>query len=193
MTGRGSRRRCCSRCCGFIRRRSFVSRVLNREREMACDEWVVARTGLPKAYARCLARAAEAADADAPWLDAGARAHRRPPRARAARRSPAGRTRQGAAERLAHRCQRRGVCDGDGVGAIPGCARVRRNCGDRVSDGLRCNRCNGCDGCNGCTRCNGCEWCNRCDGCNRCERCNRCAPPPRPDRTRPRTPCTLCT
>jgi hypothetical protein len=26
---------------------------------MACDEWVVARTGSPKAYARCLARAAE--------------------------------------------------------------------------------------------------------------------------------------
>ena len=38
----------------------FASRSLNREREMACDEWVVARTGLPKAYARCLARAAEA-------------------------------------------------------------------------------------------------------------------------------------
>ena len=37
-----------------------VSRIVNREREMACDEWVVARTGLPKAYARCLARAAEA-------------------------------------------------------------------------------------------------------------------------------------
>ena len=37
----------------------FVSRALNREREMACDEWVVARTGLPKAYARCLTRAAE--------------------------------------------------------------------------------------------------------------------------------------
>jgi beta-lactamase regulating signal transducer with metallopeptidase domain len=36
-----------------------VSRVLNREREMACDEWVVARTGLPKAYARCLTHAAE--------------------------------------------------------------------------------------------------------------------------------------
>lgn len=36
-----------------------VSRALNREREMACDEWVVARTGLPKAYARCLTRAAE--------------------------------------------------------------------------------------------------------------------------------------
>ena len=36
-----------------------VSRALNREREMACDEWVVARTGLPKAYARCLAHAAE--------------------------------------------------------------------------------------------------------------------------------------
>jgi beta-lactamase regulating signal transducer with metallopeptidase domain len=38
----------------------FVSRALNREREMACDEWVVARTGMPKAYARCLAHAAEA-------------------------------------------------------------------------------------------------------------------------------------
>jgi beta-lactamase regulating signal transducer with metallopeptidase domain len=38
----------------------FMSRALNREREMACDEWVVARTGLPKAYARCLAHAAEA-------------------------------------------------------------------------------------------------------------------------------------
>jgi len=37
----------------------LVSRALNREREMACDEWVVARTGSPKAYARCLARAAE--------------------------------------------------------------------------------------------------------------------------------------
>lgn len=37
----------------------LVSRALHREREMACDEWVVARTGLPKAYARCLARAAE--------------------------------------------------------------------------------------------------------------------------------------
>ncbi len=37
----------------------FVSRALNREREMACDEWVVARTRSPKAYARCLARAAE--------------------------------------------------------------------------------------------------------------------------------------
>jgi beta-lactamase regulating signal transducer with metallopeptidase domain len=37
----------------------LVSRALNREREMACDEWVVARTGLPKAYARCLAHAAE--------------------------------------------------------------------------------------------------------------------------------------
>ena len=37
----------------------YVSRSLNREREMACDEWVVARTGSPKAYARCLARAAD--------------------------------------------------------------------------------------------------------------------------------------
>lgn len=38
----------------------FVLRALNREREMACDEWVIARTGSPTAYARCLARAAEA-------------------------------------------------------------------------------------------------------------------------------------
>jgi beta-lactamase regulating signal transducer with metallopeptidase domain len=38
---------------------AFIGRSLNREREMACDEWVVARTGLPKAYARCLAHAAE--------------------------------------------------------------------------------------------------------------------------------------
>jgi len=37
----------------------FISRALNREREMACDEWVVARTDSPRAYARCLARAAE--------------------------------------------------------------------------------------------------------------------------------------
>jgi beta-lactamase regulating signal transducer with metallopeptidase domain len=38
---------------------AFVGRRLNLEREMACDEWVVARTGLPNAYARCLTRAAE--------------------------------------------------------------------------------------------------------------------------------------
>jgi beta-lactamase regulating signal transducer with metallopeptidase domain len=38
---------------------AYIGRALNREREMACDEWVVARTSLPKAYARCLARAAE--------------------------------------------------------------------------------------------------------------------------------------
>jgi beta-lactamase regulating signal transducer with metallopeptidase domain len=37
----------------------FIARALNREREMACDEWVIARTGEAKAYARCLARAAE--------------------------------------------------------------------------------------------------------------------------------------
>jgi beta-lactamase regulating signal transducer with metallopeptidase domain len=38
---------------------AFIGRAMNREREMACDDWVVARTGLPKAYARCLTRAAE--------------------------------------------------------------------------------------------------------------------------------------
>lgn len=39
---------------------AVVGRALDRDREMACDEWVVGRTGRPKAYARCLARAAEA-------------------------------------------------------------------------------------------------------------------------------------
>ncbi len=37
----------------------FIGRALNRESEMACDESVIARTGLPKAYARCLLVAAE--------------------------------------------------------------------------------------------------------------------------------------
>ena len=38
---------------------AIIGRAMNREREMACDEWVVARTGSPKGYARCLTRAAE--------------------------------------------------------------------------------------------------------------------------------------
>jgi beta-lactamase regulating signal transducer with metallopeptidase domain len=38
---------------------ALIGRALNHECEMACDERVVARTGLPKAYARCLTRAAE--------------------------------------------------------------------------------------------------------------------------------------
>jgi hypothetical protein len=38
---------------------SFIGRALDREREMACDEHVVARTGLPKVFALCLTRAAE--------------------------------------------------------------------------------------------------------------------------------------
>jgi beta-lactamase regulating signal transducer with metallopeptidase domain len=38
---------------------ALIGRSLNRERELACDERVVATTGLPKAYARCLTRAAE--------------------------------------------------------------------------------------------------------------------------------------
>ena len=37
----------------------FVSRQLGREREIACDEWVIARTEQPRIYARCLAHAAE--------------------------------------------------------------------------------------------------------------------------------------
>jgi beta-lactamase regulating signal transducer with metallopeptidase domain len=38
---------------------ALIGRRLDLEREMACDECVVARTGQPKAYARCLARAAD--------------------------------------------------------------------------------------------------------------------------------------
>jgi beta-lactamase regulating signal transducer with metallopeptidase domain len=38
---------------------ALIARALNREREMACDEWVVARTGMPRAFARCLTHAAE--------------------------------------------------------------------------------------------------------------------------------------
>ncbi len=38
---------------------AYIGRALNREREVACDEWVIARTGLPKAYARCIVHAAE--------------------------------------------------------------------------------------------------------------------------------------
>jgi beta-lactamase regulating signal transducer with metallopeptidase domain len=38
---------------------AIVGRRLDLEREIACDEWVVSRTGLPKLYARCLTRAAE--------------------------------------------------------------------------------------------------------------------------------------
>ncbi len=39
----------------------WIRRQLALEREMACDDWVIARTGAPKAYARCLVSAAEAA------------------------------------------------------------------------------------------------------------------------------------
>jgi len=38
----------------------WAGRALNLEREVACDDWVVARSGAPRAYARCLSRVAEA-------------------------------------------------------------------------------------------------------------------------------------
>jgi beta-lactamase regulating signal transducer with metallopeptidase domain len=38
---------------------ALIGRRLDLEREIACDEWVVSRTGLPKLYARCLTHAAE--------------------------------------------------------------------------------------------------------------------------------------
>jgi hypothetical protein len=38
---------------------AFIARQMDFEREIACDDSVVARTGLPKVYARCLTQAAE--------------------------------------------------------------------------------------------------------------------------------------
>jgi hypothetical protein len=37
----------------------WIGRQLDLEREMACDDWVVARTGKPKTYAACLTRLIE--------------------------------------------------------------------------------------------------------------------------------------
>lgn len=37
----------------------WIGRELETERELACDEWVVGRTGRPRAYAACLLRLAE--------------------------------------------------------------------------------------------------------------------------------------
>jgi hypothetical protein len=37
----------------------WISDRLELEREVACDDWVIARTGRPRSYARCLARVAE--------------------------------------------------------------------------------------------------------------------------------------
>ncbi len=105
----------------------FVSRALNREREMACDEWVVARTGSPKAYARCLARAAEvrgrmkAQSALAPALF-GTRHD-----LRAARRSSLEVERPGSTERIVRRCDR-GRARARGELGAPARAAIR---GDR--------------------------------------------------------------
>ena len=66
-----------------------MGRRADRSAEGVCE--------MPRARCR-------SARADERRPDAGARAHRRPPRARAARRSPAGHTRPGAAERVACRC-----------------------------------------------------------------------------------------
>ncbi len=101
------------------------SRARDGMRRMGCraDRSAEGLCQMPRA--RC-----GGADSDDPWLDAGARAHRRPPRARAARRSPAGRTRQGATERVAQRCHGRRVRDGAAIGANARCA-VCGDCGDR--------------------------------------------------------------
>src|SRR6185436_10624583 len=37
----------------------LIARALNLEREVACDDWVIGRTGSPKNYARCLSRVAQ--------------------------------------------------------------------------------------------------------------------------------------
>ncbi len=50
-----------------------IGRQLDREREMACDDWVIARSGCTKPYADALARVAELSLPDrAPLLAAGA-------------------------------------------------------------------------------------------------------------------------
>lgn len=51
----------------------WIGRQLDREREMACDDWVVAHSGATKPYAEALARVAELSSIDrAPMLAAGA-------------------------------------------------------------------------------------------------------------------------
>ncbi len=51
----------------------FIGRQLDREREMACDDWVVAHSGSTKPYAEALARVAELTSlSHAPLLAAGA-------------------------------------------------------------------------------------------------------------------------
>jgi len=37
----------------------LIGRALNLEREVACDDWVIGRTGSPRNYARCLSRVAQ--------------------------------------------------------------------------------------------------------------------------------------
>jgi hypothetical protein len=50
----------------------YIGRRLRLEREMACDDWVVALTGTPRPYARCLAKLAALAPAAGPELAPGA-------------------------------------------------------------------------------------------------------------------------
>ena len=148
----------------------FVSRALNREREMACDEWVVARTGMPKAYARCLAHAAEARVRmrGGPTLVPALIGSRN--ELASAGRSRARHKRQGATERVHRGCGHRGVRDGDHVPAAANRARVLRNCRDCLSDRSGATGAIGAVGATGAMR-----WCKRCDGCKRCKRCKRCA------------------
>ena len=72
----------------------------------------------PAEGVRAMSRArCRSACADGRRPDAGARAHRQPARARSARRSRARHERQGATERVARRCGRGGVRDGDACSA----------------------------------------------------------------------------
>ncbi len=49
----------------------WIGRRLSLEREMACDDWVVARTGTPRPYAACLAKLAALIPAASPQLAPG--------------------------------------------------------------------------------------------------------------------------
>jgi beta-lactamase regulating signal transducer with metallopeptidase domain len=49
----------------------WIGRRLSLEREIACDDWVVARTGTPRPYAACLAKLAALIPAASPQLAPG--------------------------------------------------------------------------------------------------------------------------
>ena len=64
--------------CGLHPGVRWAGRALDREREAACDDWVISRSGSPRAYASCLAKVASLPSRRAPLalLQAAARSSR---------------------------------------------------------------------------------------------------------------------